>query len=62
MSQARRVILNPALMFPRQAGTKLRQALHGVMDALPLPAQAKRAIKGCPGCGRRAEKLDRLTS
>ncbi len=43
---------------PMGPGTRLQKFIHRVVDASPLPETAKKAIKGCGGCARRAERLN----
>jgi hypothetical protein len=40
-------------------GTKLKHAIHAGLDATPMPAKMRQAIKGCAGCGKRAKAIDR---
>lgn len=39
-------------------GTKIQRVIHVAVDASPLPAKTKAAIKGCGGCGRRAQAIN----
>lgn len=43
-------------------GTKIQSAIHAGVDALPLSAETKHAVKGCAGCGRRAAAINRAES
>ncbi len=39
-------------------GTRLKTVIAKIVDAAPIPAKTKRAIKACSGCGRRAARID----
>lgn len=39
-------------------GTKIKRAIHAVLDAVPLPVKARRALKGCPGCTQREQDIN----
>ncbi len=42
-----------------QLGDATKYIIHRAIDAAPLPARARRALKSCGGCQKRAEALNR---
>lgn len=53
--QTVRIKLNPDY----KPGTALKKAIAKVVDAAPLPAKVKQAIKSCGGCAGRAAAMDK---
>ncbi len=51
--------LSPNAPRPPGIGTRIKEAIARTVDGAPIPGKLKRAIKGCAGCGRRADALDR---
>ena len=43
-------------------GTRLQTVIHHVLDATPMPQRLRTRLKNCPGCDRRRDLLDRLTT
>lgn len=42
------------------AGTALKHIIHAGLDVAPIPAAMRQKIKGCGGCARREQLLNRL--
>lgn len=45
---------------PLGLGTLAEKMIHGALNVIPMPAQVRTNIKGCAGCRRRKEALNRL--
>lgn len=49
----------PEVMRGPGLGTRLQRGIHAVLDAVPMPAKTRAAIKSCGGCAQRRAALDR---
>lgn len=50
---------NPALARKLGLGDAVQKVIHAGLNITPMPAATRAAIKGCAGCRRRAQRLNR---
>jgi hypothetical protein len=49
-----------SLRTPMGLGTMVQKVIHAGLNVTPMPAATRTAIKGCGGCKRRRDALNRL--
>jgi hypothetical protein len=41
-------------------GSQIQSVIHSALDATPMPAKMRHAIKGCRSCRQRKDALNRI--